>query len=152
MSFSTKIPHQVVLDEFYSEFLSLNLIHAMNSANVLYHLSKENSFSQDVLETELDRVEDNVHYGNTDISRMVEHASSKNKVKVSKYLKSIDEHLASVYLDIKTIRKDLNEEKNISSSLSDIYYQLKKAEYQDHNEIKRILQFKTYNEPVIVKQ
>ena len=72
--------------------------------------------------------------------------------KVSKYLKRIDEHLASVYLDIKTIRKDLNEEKNISSSLSDIYYQLKKAEYQDHNEIKRILQFKTYNEPVIVKQ
>jgi hypothetical protein len=151
MSFSSKISHQIILDEFYSEFLSLNLIHAMKSANVLYHLSEENSFSKELLETELDRIENNVRFGNADISKMVEHASNENKVKISKYLKNIDEHLAAVYIDIKAIRNDLNRKKNISPSLSDIYYQLKKSEYQDHKEIKRILIFKTYNEPAIVK-
>lgn len=152
MSFSSKIPHQAILDEFYSEFLSLNLIHAMKSANVLYHLTKENSFSKELLETELNRIENNVHYANTDIDKMVEHASNGNKLRISGYLKNIDEHLATVYLDIKAIRKDLSRRENISNSLSDIYYQLKKTEYQDHKEIKIILKFKTYNEPVIVKQ
>jgi len=153
MSFSTeRIQRRIILDEFYSEFLSLNLIHAMQSAKVLYHLSKEPSFSEELLKTELVRIEDNIHYGNTQISKMVVHASDENKAKVSKYLKNIDEHLAAVYVDIKTIRKDLKTNKNISPSLSDIYYQLKNAEYQDHKEIKRILKFKFYKEPVIVKQ
>jgi hypothetical protein len=153
MSFSTeRIQQKIILDEFYSEFLSLNLIHAMQSAKVLYHLSKDPSFSKDLLETELDRINDNVNYGNTQISKMVLHASDKNKAKVSKYLKSIDEHLAAVYVDIKSIHKDLKSDKNISPYLSDIYYQLKNAEYQDHKEIKRILKFKIYKEPVIVKQ
>ena len=152
MNFSTlPLKRHVILDEFFSEFLSLNLIHAMQSANILYHLSKEPAFSKDVLETELDRIDDNVHYANDQISRMVEHASDTNKVKVSKYLKNIDEHLASVFLDIKTIRKDLVKKEDIAPFLSDIYYQLKKAEYQDHKEIKRILKFKIYNEPVIVQ-
>ena len=151
MSFSSQpLQKQVILDEFYSEFLSLNLIHAMQSANVLYHLSKEPSFSKELLESELDRLEANVHYGNAQISKMVEHASGTNKEKVSKYLDNIDEHLASVFLDIKTVRKDLSINKDIAPSLSDIYYQLKKAEYQDHKEIKRILKFKIYKEPVIV--
>ncbi len=152
MSFSSKIPHQIILNDFYSEFLSLNLIHAMQSAKVLYHLSMESSFSKELLESELDRIENNVRFGNADISKMVEHASNENKIKISKYLKNIDQHLATVYVDIKTIRKDLKQKENISPFLSDIYYQLKKSEYQDHKEIKRILKFKTYNEPAIVKQ
>ena len=153
MSFGTeRIQRRVILDEFYSEFLSLNLIHAMQSAKVLYHLSEKPSFSKELLETELNRIDDNVHYGNTQISKMVIHSSDKNKLKVSKYLRSIDRHLAAVYLDIKAIRDDLKTDKNISPYLSDIYYQLKNAEYQDHKEIKRILKFKVYSEPVIVKQ
>ena len=153
MSFSTEqIQRRIILDEFYSEFLSLNLIHAMQSAKVLYHLSKEPSFSKELLESELDRIEENVHYGNAQISRMVGHASDKNKAKVSKYLKSIDEHLAAVFIDIKTTRKDLEKDKNIAPYLSDIYYQLKNAEYNDHKEIKRILKFKVYTEPVVVQQ
>ena len=83
---------------------------------------------------------------------MVIHASKENKARVSKYLKNIDKHLAAVYVDIKAIRKDLKTGKNISPFLSDIYYQLKNAEYQDHKEIKRILKFNIYSEPVIVKQ
>ncbi len=153
MSFSTEqIQKKIILDEFYSEFLSLNLIHAMQSAKVLYHLSKQPSFSKELLESELDRIDDNIHYGNAQISKMVIHASEENKVKISKYLNSIDKHLAAAYIDIKTIRKDLQTDKNISPFLSDIYYQLKNAEYQDHKEIKQILKFKIYKEPVIVKQ
>lgn len=153
MSFSSQpLQNQVIMDEFYSEFLSFNLIHAMQSAKVLYHLSKKPSFSKELLESELDRIETNVHYGNAQISNMVEHASKQKKAKVSKYLKNIDGHLASVFLDIKSIRKDLERNENIAPSLSDIYYQLKKAEYQDHKEIKRILKFKIYEEPVIVNK
>ena len=153
MSFSTeRIQKRIVLDEFYSAFLSLNMIHAMQSAKVLYHLSKEPSFSREFLESELNRIEDNVQYSNAQISKMVIHASKENKARVSKYLKNIDKHLAAVYVDIKAIRKDLKTGKNISPFLSDIYYQLKNAEYQDHKEIKRILKFNIYSEPVIVKQ
>ncbi|MFZ0454786.1 MAG: hypothetical protein WCE54_02220 [Ignavibacteriaceae bacterium] len=153
MSFSTEqTQRRIILDEFYSEFLSLNLIHAMQSADVLYHLSKEPSFSKELLESELDRIDENVNYGNAQISKMVVHASDENKVKVSRYLKSIDRHLAAVYVDTKTIRKDLKTDKNVTPYLSDIYFQLKDAEYQDHKEIKRILKFKIYTEPVIVQQ
>lgn len=151
MSFSSKTSHQIILDDFYSEFLSLNLIHAMQSAKILYHLSEEPAFSKELLNSELDRIENNVHYGNAQIGKMVVHVSNDNKIKISKDLKNIDEHLASVFLDIKKIREDLNKNENISPLLSDIYYQLKKAEYQDHKEIKQILKFKIINEPVIVK-
>jgi hypothetical protein len=135
------------MDEFFFEFLSQNLIHAMQSAKILYHLSKVPVFSKEILGTELDRLENNVNYGNAQINKMVGHDSKAKKVNISKYIKNVDEHLALVFVDIKTIRKDLKRKKNISPLLSDIYYQFKNAKYNDHNEIKKILKYQIYKEP-----
>lgn len=140
------------MDEFFFEFPSQNLMHAMQSAKVLYHLSKEPVFSKEILGTELDRLENNVNYENPQISKMVEHDSKAEKINISKYLKNIDKHLALVFVDIKTIRQDLKRKKNISPSLSDIYYQFKNAENNDHNEIKKILKYQIYKEPAIINQ
>ncbi|MCW8809628.1 MAG: hypothetical protein OQK64_01595, partial [Ignavibacteriaceae bacterium] len=58
--------------------------------------------------------------------------------------------LSAVFIDIETIRTNLKKKEDISSYISDIYYQIKKAENEDHREIKRILNLKEFDEPVLV--
>ncbi len=123
----------------------------MESCRVIYHLSKEPEFNKDLLENVLNTIEENVGYANTNIANITINVNDSKKPGIEKSLKSIDEHLAQVAIDIKTIRDDLRSDKNISRTLSDIYYQIQKTENVDHKEIRRILKLKADEEPLLIE-
>lgn len=137
--------------KYYSALLTLNLNHAMESCRVIYHLSKEPAFNKDLLENVLNKIEQNVSYANTNIANITINVDESKKAGIDKALKSIDEHLAQVAIDIKTIRDDLRSDNNVTRSLSDIYYQIQKAENEDHLEIRRTLRLKADEEPLLIE-
>ena len=136
-----------VLAEYYSKLLSYNLTHIMDLTRSLYHLYKEPSFKKEYLEHELNRLDDEIKYTNTDIAIMIEHISKEDLERIQEYLDNIDKHLAQVYVDIKTLRDELNsnEQVNIPKVVSDIYYQIKNAENKDHLEIKKLQNYMNDN-------
>ena len=144
-------PPDNTLLKYYSALLTLNLNHAMESCRVIYHLSKEPAFNKDLLEDVLNKIEQNIGYANTNIANITLNVDEGKKAGLQKSLKSIDEHLAQVAIDIKTIRNDLRNDKNVTHSLSDIYYQIQKTENEDHSEIRRILKLKVDEEPLLVE-
>jgi hypothetical protein len=150
LNFSSKHPPDYTLVKYYSAILTLNLNHAMESSKIIYHLSMEPAFRKDLLEDELNKIERNVFYANDDIADMVLNLSEDQKIGIDKYLKNIDQHFAQISVDMKQIRSRLNKEKPITHLISDIYYQIKKAETEDHTEIKKIQHLKTFDEPVLI--
>ena len=136
-----------VMAKYYSKLLTYNLTHIMDLSRSLYHLSEEPSFKKEYLENELNRIDDEIKYTNDDIATMVKYISEENLVNLQKYLDNIDEHLAQVYVDIKTLREKLysNEKVNIPEVISDIYYQIKRAENEDHLEIRKIQNYMNDN-------
>jgi hypothetical protein len=136
-----------VMAKYYSKLLSYNLTHIMDLSRILYHLAEEPSFEKGYLENELNRIEEEIKYTNDDIANMVKYIPEENLDRVRKYLDNIDKHLAQVYVDTKTLREklNLNEKVNISAVISDIYYQLKRAENEDHFEIRKIQNYMNDN-------
>jgi len=137
--------------KYYSAYLTVNLNHAMGSSKILYHLSKEPTFDKDFLETELSRIQQDIDNANNNIANIIVNTVSDQKKSIDKYLDKIDEHLAQVSLDLDKIGKKLKEQKEFSPLISDIYYQVNKAENEDHKEISRILKLKVFDEPLLVK-
>ena len=146
----TNTPDNTLL-KYYSALLTLNLNHAKESSRIIYHLSKEPAFNKDLLENVLNKIEENIGYANTNIANITLNTDDSKKAGIENSLKSIDEHLAQVAIDIKSIRDNLRSDKNISRSLSDIYYQIHKAENVDHKEIRRILKLKADEEPLLIE-
>ncbi len=141
----------ITLLKYYSAYLTVNLNHAMGSSKILYHLSKEPTFDKDFLETELSRIQQDIDNANNNIANIIVNTVSDQKKSIDKYLDKIDEHLAQVSLDLDKIGKKLKEQKEFSPLISDIYYQVNKAENEDHKEISRILKLKVFDEPLLVK-
>ncbi|MCW8812167.1 MAG: hypothetical protein OQK63_07385 [Ignavibacteriaceae bacterium] len=138
------------LIKYYSTLLTLNLNHSSEAAKVIYSLSKEPVINKDFLEDQLDKIQQNVEYANNNIASITINTLTDQKKSIDQYLKNIDDHLSAVFIDIETIRTNLKKKEDISSYISDIYYQIKKAENEDHREIKRILNLKEFDEPVLV--
>ena len=134
------------LERVYSSLLSANLNHCMDNAKTLYNLTSKDEFSKELVERELSNITKYVDDANLNISSMKEFYSKIELEKVDKYIKSIDEHLAQVYLDVKSIIKDLKNEKKISNKIFDLYSELKKAEQLDHKEMKKIRNIKVFEE------
>lgn len=132
---------------YYSKLLSYNLIHIMDITRSLYHLSEEPNFEKDYLLKELNRLDDEIKFTNDDIASMVKYLSEGKVVKLRKYLDNIDKHLAQAYVDINTCRQKLNinEMVNIPGVMSDIYYQIQRAENEDHLEIRKIQNYMNDN-------
>ena len=138
------------LIKYYSTLLTLNLNHSSEAAKVIYYLSEEPSFNEDFLTDQLDKIQQNVEYANNNIASITINTLADQKKSIDKYLKNIDEHLSAVLVDIESIRTHLKKKEEISSYISDIYYQIKKAENEDQAEIKRILNLKDFGDPVLV--
>ena len=99
----------VNVDKYYSEFLSNNLNYTMQASKILYHLSKEKAFDKEFFLLELNRIENEIGTANYNISKMVINTPKETLPKIDKYLKSIDQHLAQVTLDIDKLHKYLKE-------------------------------------------
>ena len=138
------------LIKYYSALLTLNLNHSSEAARVIYYLSEEPSFNEDFLTDQLDKIQQNIEYANNNIASITINTVSDQEKSIDKYLKNIDEHLSNALTDIESIRTHLKKKEEISSYISDIYHQIKKAENEDHTEIKRILNLKEFGEPVLV--
>jgi uncharacterized membrane-anchored protein YjiN (DUF445 family) len=138
------------LIKYYSALLTLNLNHSSEAARVIYYLSEEPSFNEDFLTDQLDKIQQNVEYANNNIASITINTLADQEKLIDQYLKNIDEHLSAVLVDIESIRTHLKKKEEISSYISDIYYQIKKAENEDHREIKSILNLKDFDEPVLV--
>lgn len=138
------------LIKYYSTLLTLNLNHSSEATKVIYYLSKEPSFNEDFLTDQLDKIQQNVEYANNNIASITINTLADQKKSIDKYLKNIDEDLSAVLVDIESIRTHLRKKEEISSYISDIYYQIKKAENEDQAEIKRILNLKDFGDPVLV--
>ena len=148
-TFSHNTPDNNLI-KYYSTLLTLNLNHSSEAAKVIYYLSEEPSFNEDFLTDQLDKIQQNVEYANNNIASITINTIADQKKSIDKYLKNIDEHLSAALVDIESIRTHLKKKEEISSYISDIYYQIKKAENEDHREIKRILKLKDFDEPVLV--
>jgi len=148
-TYSSHAPDNSLI-KYYSALLTLNLNHASEAAKVIYYLSEEPSFNEDFLTDQLDKIQTNVEYANNNIASITINTLNDQEKSVDKYLKNIDEHLSASLVDIESIRTHLKKKEEISSYISDIYYQIKKAENEDHREIKRILNLKDFDEPVLV--
>jgi hypothetical protein len=138
------------LIKYYSALLTLNLNHSMESSKVIYYFSKEPSFDKNFLEGQLDGIQEHIGYANSDIANVVLNTLDDQKKQIDKYLKNIDEHLSQSLLDIKSIRTKLDKKEDVSPIISDMYYQISKAEREDHKEIISILKLKTFEEPLLV--
>jgi len=138
------------LIKYYSAFLSLNLNHALDEARIIYHLSKEPSFRKDLMENEINKINQRIKDANADIANIIINTADSKKNEIDKSLKSIDEHLAQVKLDINAIHLKLKNDESISKLISDIYAQIDKAENKDHLELKRILNLKSSEDPLLV--
>ena len=148
-TFSHSTPDNNLI-KYYSTLLTLNLNHSSEAAKVIYYLSEEPSFNEDFLTDQLDKIQQNIEYANNNIASITINTLADQKKSIDKYLKNIDEHLSAALVDIESIRSHLRKKEEISSYISDIYYQIKKAENEDHREIKRILNLKDFDEPVLV--
>ncbi|MEJ2105268.1 MAG: hypothetical protein P8X47_11930 [Ignavibacteriaceae bacterium] len=148
-TFSHSTPDNNLI-KYYSTLLTLNLNHSSEAAKVIYYLSEEPSFNEDFLTDQLDKIQQNIEYANNNIASITINTLAGQKKSIDKYLKNIDEHLSAALVDIESIRSHLRKKEEISSYISDIYYQIKKAENEDHREIKRILNLKDFDEPVLV--
>ncbi len=144
-------PPNNALLKYYSAYLSLNLNRAMERAKIVYHFKDEPSFDKNQLEKELGIIKEDIDDANANIANIVTNMLDANKKSVDKYLKNIDRHFAQVYVDLKSIPEKFKKHEDIAPLLSDIYYQINKAENEDHKEIKRILKLKSLDEPVYVK-
>ena len=142
----SNIKAQNNLERVYSSLLSANLNHCMDNAKTLYNLTSKNEFSKELVERELNNITKYVDDANLNISSMKQFYSKTELKQINKYIESIDEHLAQVYLDVKSIIQDLRNEKKISNKIFDLYSELKKAEQIDHKEMKRIRNIKAFNE------
>ena len=138
------------LIKYYSALLTLNLNHSSEAAKVIYYLSEEPSFNEAFLTDQLDKIQQNVEYANNNIASITINTLTDQKKMIDQYLKNIDDHLSAVLIDIETIRTHLKKKEEISSYISDIYYQIMKAENEDHGEIRKILNLKEFEEPVLV--
>ena len=139
------------LIKYYSALIGINLNHCQESSKIIYHLSKEPSFEKSILENELKNIEEFIGFTNTNISNLIINTTDDQHKQIDTELKNIDKHLAQAFVDIKSIRNDLNKQKDLAPSIADLYQQLNKAENEDHQEIKRILKLKDFDEPVLVK-
>jgi len=146
---STNPPDNTLI-RYYSALLTITLNQTLESSKVIYHFSKEPSFDKNFLEDQLDKIQKYIGYANNNIANIVINTMDEQKKNIDKYLINIDEHLSQASLDIQEIRNKLREEEDISPIISDIYYQISKAENEDHKEIKRILNLKEFDEPVLV--
>ena len=135
---------------YYSAFLTINLNHSLESSKVLYHLSQEPSFDKDFLEGELNRIQKDINNANDNIANMIINTMDDKKKVIDKLLNDVDEQLAQVSLDLKSINNKLNGQEDISSLISDIYEHVNKAENEDHKEIIRIMNLKKFDEPVML--
>ncbi len=150
-TFALTDPPNNALLKYYSAYLSLNLNRAMERAKIIYHFKNEPSFDKNTLEKELSIIKEDIDDANANIANIVTNMLDKNKKSVDKYLKNIDRHFAQVNVDLKSIPGKFKKQEDIAPLLSDIYYQINKAENEDHKEIKRILNLKALDEPVFVK-
>ena len=148
-TFSQHTPDNNLI-KYYSALLTLNLNHSSEAAKVIYYLSEESSFNEAFLTDQLDKIQQNIEYANNNIASITINTLSDQEKAIDQHLKNIDDHLSAVLVDIETIRTHLKKKEEISSYISDIYYQIKKAENEDHGEIKRILNLKDFSEPVLV--
>jgi len=138
------------LIKYYSALLTLNLNHVKNEARIIYHLSEEASFNKEILRNEVNKIQQNVEDANADIANIVTNMVDSKKKEIDQSLKSIDEHLAQVVVDLNNINHKLNNDESISPLLSDIYFQVDNAENTDHQEIRRILDLKSSEDPLLV--
>ncbi|HCY74825.1 MAG TPA: hypothetical protein DHV28_02805 [Ignavibacteriales bacterium] len=136
--------------KYYSALLTLNLNHAMDASRIIYHLSMEPSFEKNFLEDELNKIQQNVEYANTNIANIIVNTLDNKKPDIDKALKNIDKHLAQVLVDVKEIRSKLMDSRSVTSDLADIYFQIYSSENDDHQEMKRILNLKTDEGPLLV--
>jgi hypothetical protein len=145
-------PADYTIVKYYSTFLYLNLNHAIESSKVIYNLSKEDSFSIEFLESELEQLDDNIKYANIDISQIVFNTPEEKKLGLDESFKSIDKHLAQAAEDIKLIKKDFSKRENITRLMTDIFFQVKTARDIDYEAIKEKQNIKPFNEPNIINQ
>ena len=143
-------PVDNTLLKYYSALISIDLNHSIEASKVVYHLSKETKFDKEFLMSELNKVEQNIDNANINIANLLINTFDDQKKKVDNNIKNIDKHLAQASVDIKEIWTKLNKKEDISPLLSDIYYQVSKAENEDHKEINRILSLKAFPEPILV--
>ena len=143
-------PVDNTLLKYYSALISIDLNHSIEASKVVYHLSKETKFDKEFLMSELNKVEQNIDNANINIANLLINTFDDQKKKVDNNIKNIDKHLAQASVDINEIWTKLNEKEDISPLLSDIYYQVSKAENEDHKEINRILSLKAFPEPILV--
>jgi Zn-dependent oligopeptidase len=139
------------LVKYYSAYLTMNINRAMERAKILYHFSKEPAFDTRSLEKETGKIKQDIDDANDNIANIVLNTFDKDKKNINKYLDNIDKHFAQVNVDLKLIPQKIDKHEEIAPILSDIYYQLKKAEYTDHKEIKRILKLKSLDEPIYIE-
>ena len=135
------------LAEYYSQLLSSNLNQIIDLTKSLNQLSEKPGIEKEYLETKLITLDNKIKDANQDIANMVKYIPKENLERIQKYLDNIDEHLAQVYVDIQILREKLNsnEQVNIASLVSDIYYQVNQAENDDHLEIKKIQNYMNDN-------
>ena len=97
------------------------------------------------------RIKEDIDNANNNIANIIINTNESKKSATEKLLKSIDEHLSQIALDLKSVSVKMKKEEKFSSLISDIYYQINKAENEDHREIKRILELKELDEPLIIE-
>ncbi|MBL1214602.1 MAG: hypothetical protein HND52_14695 [Ignavibacteriae bacterium] len=133
-------PKNKSLEVYYSRQITYNLNHIINTAKNLYQLTNKKNFGKIELETELTRLENEIKLTNKSISEMIKHIPAEKLKEINKHLKKMDEHLAGAYVDALSLKKLLgkNIPVDISGIISDIYSQIKKAETEDHREIKKL--------------
>lgn len=149
LAYPVNSPDNTLL-KYYSALLTLNLNHAMDASRIIYHLSMEPAFEKNFLEDELNKIQQNVDYANTNIANIILNTIDSKKPDINKSLKNIDKHLAQVLVDVKEIRSKLMDSRSVTSDLADIYFQIYTSENDDHQELKRILNLKTDEEPLLV--
>lgn len=138
------------LIKYYSASLSLNLNYAMEASKIIYQLSKEDNFNKNLLETISNKIKQNLDDANTDIANIILNTMGNKKNAIDKYLKNIDTHLAQASVDLKSIGNKLNNKEDVALVISDMYYQIKKAENEDHQQITKILKIKKLEAPSLV--
>ncbi len=135
------------LIKYYSASLSLNLNYAMEASKIIYQLSKEDNFNKNLLETISHKIKQNLDDANTDIANIILNTMGDKKEAIDKYLKNIDTHLAQASVDLKSISNKLNNKEDVAPVISDMYYQINKAENEDHQQITKVLKIKKLEVP-----
>lgn len=135
---------------YYSAFLSVNLNHALGGSRIIYHLSKRSTIDKKFLESEIGKIKQDIELSNNDIANIIINTMDDKKKEIDKFLKNIDEHLSQISIDLNLITSKMNKQENFSSLVSDVFYQINKAETEDNSEIARILELKKVEDPLLV--